>query len=79
MPSTAVYTRTDGIVSWRTCVQPTTDTAENIEVYGSHCGLGHNAAVIYAVVDRLSQRPGEWQPFKAPPPLRVLYPRPVRG
>jgi pimeloyl-ACP methyl ester carboxylesterase len=79
VPSTAVYSRTDGIVSWRTCVQETSETAENIEVFGSHCGLGHNAAVIYAVVDRLAQPLGEWQPFKPPPPLRVLYPRPVTG
>ncbi len=36
---------------------------ENIEVYGSHCGLGHHPAVVYAVADRLAQPEGGWRPF----------------
>jgi pimeloyl-ACP methyl ester carboxylesterase len=79
VPSSAVYTRTDGIVAWRTCVQPVGPTSENIEVYGSHCGLGHNAAVAFAVGDRLAQLEGEWRPFRPPAPLRYLFPRPVDG
>jgi hypothetical protein len=76
MPSTAIYSRTDGIVAWRTCVQDAGPTSENIAVYGSHCGLGHNPAVVYAVSDRLARPEGEWVPFKAPTALRYLYPTP---
>jgi pimeloyl-ACP methyl ester carboxylesterase len=79
VPSTAIYTRGDGIVAWQTCVQPAGPLRENIEVRGSHCGLGHNPAVAYAVGDRLAQPEGAWEPFKAPRPLRYLYPRPVDG
>jgi pimeloyl-ACP methyl ester carboxylesterase len=79
MPSSAIYTRADGIVAWQTCVQPVGPISENIEVRGSHCGLGHNPAVVYAIGDRLAQPEGAWKPFKAPGPLRYLYPRPVDG
>ena len=37
---------------------------DNIEVFGSHIGLGFNAAVLYAVAERLAQAEGEWQPFE---------------
>jgi pimeloyl-ACP methyl ester carboxylesterase len=53
VPSTAVYTRGDGIVDWRTCV----DVAgrESVEVPGSHCGIGHNPWVLKIVTDRLAE------------------------
>jgi len=77
VPSTAIYTRTDGVVAWRDCIQPTSSLSENIEVMGSHCGLGHHPAVIYAVSDRLARPEGEWAPFRPPSALRWLFPRPV--
>jgi pimeloyl-ACP methyl ester carboxylesterase len=79
VPSSAFYTRTDGIVAWRTCVQMVGAQAENIEVRGAHCGLGHNAAAAYAIGDRLAQREGEWRPFRPPAALRYLFPHPIDG
>jgi pimeloyl-ACP methyl ester carboxylesterase len=79
VPSTAFYTRTDGIVAWQTCVQPVGPISENIEVRGSHCGLGHNPGVAFAISDRLAQPDGEWQAFTPPGALRYLFPRPVDG
>jgi pimeloyl-ACP methyl ester carboxylesterase len=38
-PVTAIYSRNDGIVHWRACVDPDPDTV-NIEVTSSHIGLG---------------------------------------
>jgi pimeloyl-ACP methyl ester carboxylesterase len=76
VPSTAIYTRTDGIVDWRTTVQRTDARSENIEVRGSHCGLGVNPAAVLAVADRLAQPEGAWAPFRPPPVLRLMYPRP---
>lgn len=64
MPSTAIYTRTDGVVHWRTCLEPEAEHTENIAVPGSHCGLGFNPLVLYAVADRLSQAEGSWRPFE---------------
>src|SRR6202046_4374514 len=45
VPTTSIYSRTDGIVNWRTCLLRPSDTAETIEVtLASHVGLGVNAA-----------------------------------
>jgi pimeloyl-ACP methyl ester carboxylesterase len=79
VPSTAIYTRTDGIVDWRTTVQRTDERTENVEVRGSHCGLGVNPAVVLAVADRLAQPAGEWAPFRPPGTVRRWYPRPWLG
>lgn len=66
VPSTAIWSRSDGIVPWRiSCEQPGPDR-ENLEVLSSHLGLGVNAAVFYAVADRLSQPREGWRPFQAP-------------
>ena len=77
VPSTAIYSRTDGVVRWHTCIDTESERHENIEVRGSHSGLGWNAAAVFAVTDRLAQRPGEWKRFSPPRLLRPLYPQPA--
>ncbi len=77
IPVTAVYTRTDGIVRWWQCIEATGERRENIEVRGSHTGLGFNPAVMYAVSDRLAQPADRWRPFRPPPGARALYPTPA--
>lgn len=74
VPSTAVYSRTDGIVRWHTCIDTAGEICENVEVRGSHIGLGHNPAALYVVADRLCQPLGRWQPFKPPAVLRPFFP-----
>lgn len=74
VPSSAIYSRQDGVVAAETCRQPVRPFAENIEVRGSHVGLVHNPSVIWAVADRLAQPDGEWRPFEPPRHLRLLYP-----
>jgi pimeloyl-ACP methyl ester carboxylesterase len=75
-PSTAIYTRTDGIVAWRGCFEQESAMTQNIEVEGSHCGLGHNPAALYAIADRLALPEGEWSPFDRGGLRGVLYPDP---
>lgn len=74
VPSTAIYSRNDGIVAWQNCLEPETDHTDNIEVRGSHCGLGVNPAVLYAIADRLAQPEGEWQPFERKGLKAIVYP-----
>ena len=74
VPSTAIYSKGDGIVPWRNCIEPDALTTDNIEVYGSHCGLGINAAVLYAVADRLALPEGEWTPFERSGWRAAFYP-----
>jgi pimeloyl-ACP methyl ester carboxylesterase len=74
VPSTAIYSRSDGVVDWQACVEDEGPQSENIEVYGSHIGMGHNLAAVIAVLDRLGQRVGEWRPFVPPFGAEYLYP-----
>jgi pimeloyl-ACP methyl ester carboxylesterase len=73
VPSTSIFTKTDGVVHWRACLEPETDHTENIEVVGSHCGLGLNPVVLYAIAERLSQPDGAWKPFHNDGWRRVFY------
>src|SRR6478752_4600663 len=64
VPTTSIYSRTDGVVNWRTCLLRPSDTAENIEVHlASHIGLGVNPAALWAVADRLAQPEGQFRQF----------------
>ena len=63
VPTTSIFSRTDGICAWQACLNKDGPQAENIEVYGSHCGLGHHPAVVYAIADRLAQPEGAWKKF----------------
>ncbi len=66
VPTTSIYSRTDGVVAWQCSVQAECTKgaeAENIEVIASHVGLGLNPSVWYAVADRLAQAEGKWQKF----------------
>jgi len=76
VPSTAIYSRSDGVVNWRCSVEREGEFAENIRVQGSHCGLGHNPAALWAIADRLALPEGEWQPFARTGLRRLLYPSP---
>ena len=63
VPCTAIFSRTDGLVTPANCTEAPSARAENIEVYGSHVGLIANPAVFYAVADRLSLPRDQWRPF----------------
>lgn len=74
VPSTAIWSRADGIVAWQTCREQEAATTDNIEVRGSHCGLGVNPAVLYAVADRLAQPGDGWTPFRRDGLKAWVYP-----
>jgi pimeloyl-ACP methyl ester carboxylesterase len=78
VPATAIYSRSDGIVAWQGCLEREGPQSENIEVDGSHCGLGHNPAVLFAIADRLAQPEGEWRPFERSGLRSLVYPDPHR-
>jgi pimeloyl-ACP methyl ester carboxylesterase len=74
VPSSAIYSRSDGIAAWRNCISETDDITENIEVHSSHFGFVANPAVFYAVADRLGQFEGRWAPFNRAGPYSTFYP-----
>lgn len=66
VPTTSIYSRSDGVVAWQACIQQGGHRqVENIEVRSSHCGMGWNAEVLAVVANRLSQPRGAWRPFGA--------------
>ncbi|ALT78772.1 esterase/lipase family protein [Paucibacter sp. KCTC 42545] len=65
VPTTSIYSRSDGIVSWRCSLNEAGPLCENIEVPASHIGLGLNPLAFYVLADRLAQHPEDWQPFEA--------------
>ena len=74
VPTTSIYSRTDGIVNWRTSRLRASASAENIEVhFASHVGLGVNAAALWAVADRLAQPEGEFRHFDRSGPFAIAY------
>jgi pimeloyl-ACP methyl ester carboxylesterase len=77
VPTTSVFTKTDGIVHWRGSVQEPTIEApsENIVVYASHCGLGVNPSVMVAMADRLAQPEDNWAPFSPKLGQRWMFPK----
>ena len=78
VPTTAIYSRSDGICAWQCCVEVEGPITENVEVKGSHCGLGHNPAAVYAIADRLAQPEGQFTRFDRSGWRGMFYPEPVR-
>ena len=75
VPSTAVYSRSDGVTHWRCCVDPEGPLTESVEVRGSHIGLGFNPMVLHVIADRLSQPEGRWKPFRRRGLERLVFRR----
>jgi alpha/beta hydrolase fold len=74
VPSTSVYSRLDGIVSWQACVEPETERHQNVEVRCSHIGFAVDPATLWLIADRLAVPPGQHRLFRPPPLLWPLYP-----
>lgn len=56
VPVTAIYTRNDGVVAWRACIDRANPDVEHIEVDTTHIGLGINPQVYGIVAQRLARR-----------------------
>ena len=84
VPTTSIYSRSDGVVAWQGSIQAPAKAnpqTENIEVVASHMGLGFNPSAWWAVADRLAQPEGQWKPFLRESRGRLqelIYPDPNR-
>jgi pimeloyl-ACP methyl ester carboxylesterase len=78
VPSTAVYSTSDGIAHWEACIDEHEDaTTENVRVPGSHCGLGHNPLAVFVIADRLAQPEGRWRRFDLSGWRGLVFPPPA--
>jgi pimeloyl-ACP methyl ester carboxylesterase len=73
VPTTSVYSRSDGVVAWQCSVNPELPHTENIEIQASHIGMGLNPLTMYLIADRLRQPAGAWQPFRAHGVRRLFF------
>jgi pimeloyl-ACP methyl ester carboxylesterase len=73
VPTTSIYSKTDGIVAWQCSINEDAAQAENIEVHASHIGMGMNPVALYAIADRLQQEPAQWKPFDVRGARRWFY------
>ena len=73
VPTTSIYSKTDGIVAWQCSLNEGQAHTENIEVHASHIGMGMNPLAMYAIADRLRQDPQRWQRFDLRGARRWFY------
>jgi Alpha/beta hydrolase family len=66
VPTTSIYSRTDGIVAWQACRHDRVSRrVQDIEIVGSHIGMGWNPAVLRVIADRLGQSRNKWRSYRA--------------
>jgi pimeloyl-ACP methyl ester carboxylesterase len=75
VPSTSIFSRGDGVVAWQACQEVDGPNRENVEIRGSHIGLGFNATALWVIADRLAQPLGTWTPFRPGALAAALFPR----
>ncbi|RMF02262.1 MAG: alpha/beta hydrolase [Bacteroidetes bacterium] len=64
VPTTAIYSRSDGIVPWEVCREAVEDELhQNVEVESSHFGMGLNPQVLRIIADRLQYDASYWVPY----------------
>lgn len=73
VPSTAVYSKADGVVHWSACLEYRGERSENVEVHGSHTGMALNPLVFHVLADRLAQQPQQWRPFDRQRGCRAMW------
>lgn len=64
VPVTAVYSRSDGVVAWRACIDSASEAVEHVEVTATHLGLGFSPDVYRIIADRLAARGAGVKPKK---------------
>lgn len=64
VPTTSIYSKADGVVSWRGCLEKESVCVENVEVSASHLGMGAHPEVLRIIVDRLALPEGRWRAYR---------------
>ena len=72
VPTSALYSKEDGIVPWQVCMEKMEDEIhENIEIRGSHFGMGINAGTLKVIIDRLQYSEENWMKYLSSEKLKI--------
>ncbi|MEZ5041831.1 MAG: alpha/beta fold hydrolase [Saprospiraceae bacterium] len=64
VPTTALYSKDDGVVPWQACMEPIEDALhQNVEIKGGHFGMGYLPSTWLLIADRLQLTAANWKPF----------------
>lgn len=75
VPTTAIYSKGDGVVNWQTTFQDGDHArTQSIQVRGSHCGMTLNPAIWLLVAECLAKPESQWSPFERDSWRKLLYP-----
>lgn len=64
VPTTSVYSKSDGVVCWRGCIEQKSALSENVEVTASHLGMVTHPGVLRIIANRLAQPEGKWRALR---------------
>ncbi len=73
VPVTAIFSKSDAIVSSEIAKLPPGNMVENIGISTSHLGMGFNPVVLYLIADRLRQPKDDWMPFEISGFRNIFY------
>lgn len=63
VPTTSIYSRTDGVVPWQISLNEDLPHTENVAIESSHIGMGVHPMALVVIADRLRQDPANWRRF----------------
>ena len=66
VPSTAIYSRSDGVVAWQCCIDVEADTTENVEVRAATSGCSTTRRCSSSSPTAWRSRKGGARPFEPP-------------
>ena len=64
VPTTSLYSKSDGVVHWTNSVIPESDMSENIEVESGHFGMGFDLFTAEVIANRLAQMHHSWEKWE---------------
>lgn len=75
VPTTAIYSKGDGIVNWQTTYQAGAHArTQSIRVRGSHCGMTFNPSIWLLLAECLAVPVEEWRPYERGNWRKFVYP-----
>jgi|AntRauTorcE11897_2_1112592.scaffolds.fasta_scaffold00114_6 pimeloyl-ACP methyl ester carboxylesterase len=63
VPTTSLYSKSDGVVHWSLSAIDESPLSENIEINGNHFGMGFDISNISVIGDRIKQSKENWNKF----------------